>query len=345
MKSVEKYVQKLEKVKANLVKLSNWKVNPNSVVVTVHCFVFNQEKYIARCIDSMLDQLVSFNVEIIVHDDCSTDNSRKIIEKYCKKYPDVIKSIFEEKNIYSRTGNFLEIAEIVNKASNGKYIAICEGDDYWTDPMKLFLQANVLEEHENCHFCVHRVAVSSGNDSYLTSEKTIPSFKLSTRFLKDIDFMALVNDKYNFQTSSYFFRKKDYDMLFKIKPEYMKLMPTDDEVLLRHFGIMGNTCFIDKVMSTYLQFTDGSWSKEHKDNKDIAKQDRFAQALREFDKWTNYKYHKSCNNFLLKIEVFSKIEARQYEDIFKNKDLRKTLRKIDFKTYMSLRIRRILGKI
>lgn len=345
MKNVSKYIKGLLKDNNGLVRLSDWKTNSNEVVVTIHCFVFNQEKYISRCIDSMLKQYVNFNVEIIIHDDCSTDNSRKIIEEYYKEYPDIIKPIYEEENVYSKTGNFLEIAELVNEVSKGKYIAICEGDDYWTDPAKLFLQVKILEEYKNCHFCVHRVAVSSNDNKYSTTEKTIPSFKMKTRFIKDVKFVSLVNDKYNFQTSSYFFRKTDYDELFSTKPKYMKLMPTDDEVLLRHFGVMGETCFIDRIMSTYLQFTEGSWSKEHKEKKDITKQNRFIQVLGEFDKWTNYKYHKSCNNFVLKIEVFSKIEAKQFEDIFKSKDLRKTLRKIDFKTYVSLKIRHILGKI
>lgn len=345
MNNVRKYIKRISDKTDGLVRLSDLIKKSDDVAVTVHCFVYNQEKYISKCIDSMLEQLVNFNVEIIVHDDCSTDNSKKTIQDYVKKYPDVIKAIYEEKNIYSKTGNFLEIAEIVNNESQGKYIAICEGDDYWVDPLKLYLQVTVLEKFENCHFCVHRVAVLSSNEKYCPTEKTIPSFKLKTGFIKDKKFINFVHDKYNFQTSSYFFRKKDYETLFFTKPLYMKLMPTDDEVLLRHFGTMGETCFIDRTMSTYLQYTDGSWSKEHKDNKDSSKKKRFIEALKAFDNYTNYKYHKSCHNFIMKIQLFSKMESREYSSILKNRELRKILRKIDYKTYLSLKIKYFLGKI
>lgn len=345
MEPIKKYVRTLLKKSNELVSLYNWSNDINNPVVSIHCFVFNQEKYISRCLDSLINQLVNFGVEILVHDDCSKDNSKKIIREYCAKYPKIIKPIFEETNVYSKTGNFLEIAEILNKKSKGKYIAICEGDDYWTDPLKLFLQVSILEKYTECHFCVHRVNVSSANDDYQLQEKRIPSFKMSTCFLDDVNFISLIHDGYNFQTSSYFFRKIDYNMLFNLKPLYMTLMPTDDEVLLRHFGSLGKTCFIDRNMSVYLQFTTGSWSKEHKDGKDSDKRNRFLRAVVEFDNYSNGKYSKSCKKIIIKEKVFSLIESKQYKAIFCDKELRKALRKIDFRTYLSLRLRLMLGKI
>lgn len=344
MKSVKAFVRGLLKNTSKLTKVSCKVNDENEITVSIHCFVFNQEKYISRCLDSFLNQFVDFGVEILVHDDCSSDNSKKIIEAYRKKYPGIIKPIYEEKNIYSRTGNFLEIAEIVNGHSKGSFIAVCEGDDYWTDPLKLFLQVSVMQKYSDCHFCVHRVDVASGNNNYISRDKQIPAFRMSTRFLNDKTFISLVNDKYNFQTSSYFFRKKDYDILFNTKPMYMTLMPTDDEVLLRHFGSMGKTCFINRGMSVYLQYTDGSWSKEHKDNAEDLKRNRFIKAVNEFDIYTAKKYHKSCKQFLLKIEVFSLIKMKRYDEIFKDKELRNTMRRIDYKTYISLRIRRLIRK-
>ena len=344
MRNVKRFIHNISKSTKSLIKLSEQKNDGGEIKVSIHCFVFNQEKYISRCLDSFLNQLIDFNVEILVHDDCSSDHSKEIIESYCKKYPTLIKPIYEEKNVYSRTGNFLEIAEILNKQSKGAYIAICEGDDYWTDPLKLFLQVSILSNYNDCHFCVHRVKVVSDNSNYVLKDNQIPSFKMKTRFLNDKAFISYVHDKYNFQTSSYFFRKVDYDKLFLEKPLYMRLMPTDDEVLLRHFGSIGNTCFIDRIMSIYVQYSDGSWSKEHEDNEDDSKRRRFISAANEFDIYSSYKYHKSCKQFLTKIELYSLMKVKRYDVIFKNNELRKMLRKIDFRTYLSLSLRRMFGK-
>lgn len=343
MKTIRSFIKGKLKTTSDLVPLSSW-TNSGKAIISVHCFVYNQEKYISRCLDSLLAQLVNFNVEILVHDDCSKDNSKTIIESYCKKYPNVIKPIFESENIYSKTGNFLEIARDLCERSVGKYIAICEGDDYWTDSLKLFLQMSVLENYKNCSFCVHRVNVESANQKFIVKDNCIPSFKMPTRFLNDKHFVSLIHDGYNFQTSSYFFSKSDYVLLFKNNPRYMSLMPTDDEVLIRHFGSLGETCFIDRIMSTYLQFTDGSWSKDHKENKNIKRRQRYLQAVSEFDHFTNYRYTKSCKKMILKAEVFSLIETKQYKSIFSNKELRRMLRKIDFKTYLSLKIRLLFRK-
>lgn len=344
MKNVKRFLKSVLKQKNDLVPLSSWANDGGEITVTIHCFVYNQEKYISRCLDSFLSQLVNFNVEILVHDDCSSDGSKAIIGEYYKKYPNIIKPIFEEKNVYSKTGNFLEIAEMLNNQSKGKFIAICEGDDYWIDPLKLFLQASVLDNFSNCSFCVHRVKVSSDDSNYELKDNFIPSFKMTTKFLNDKRFISIIHDGYSFQTSSYFFRKSDYDALLEKKPQYMRLMPTDDEVIIRHFGSLGDTCFIDRTMSTYLQFTAGSWSKEHKDKKNDTKRSQYLRAVNEFDIYTKYKYAASCKKMILKTEVFSLMDSKKYDEIFKSKELRKTLRKIDRKTYISLRIRRLFGK-
>jgi len=346
MKNVKKLISNLLSTEYNVMPLSTRKNDSSEIMVSIHCFVFNQEKFIQRCIDSFLMQLVNFNVEILIHDDCSNDASKSIIEKYAKKYPNIIKPIFEKENVYSNTGNFLEIAKILNNQSRGKYIAICEGDDFWIDPHKLFLQVAVLEECPDCHFCVHRVKVESGNKDYKAFDQ-IPSFKMKTQMLTDVEFISLIHEKYNFQTSSYFFKKEDYDLLFKERPLYSLLMPSDDEVLLRHFGSLGYTCFIDRPMSKYLQFVDGSWSKDHIESDSNKKHEmlkRFIDAINAFDDYTSHKYNKSCKKMLLRIDVTQKIKLKQYDEIFTNKETKKALKYMDFRTYLSLKIRRIFGR-
>jgi glycosyltransferase involved in cell wall biosynthesis len=97
-------------------------------------------------------QKTSFKFEAIVHDDCSTDGSAAIIQEYAEKYPDIIKPIFEVENQYSKG----TLDKVINPYLTGKYIAYCEGDDYWTDPNKLQLQVDFLEMHSEYVLTCHR---------------------------------------------------------------------------------------------------------------------------------------------------------------------------------------------
>lgn len=119
------------------------------VLVSIHCLVYNHEPYLRQCLDGFVMQKTNFLFEAIVHDDCSTDGSAAIIREYAEKYPDMIKPIFETTNQYSRIG-FSGISKIMTVNSKGKYIAFCEGDDYWTDPYKLQKQVDYLESHPEC---------------------------------------------------------------------------------------------------------------------------------------------------------------------------------------------------
>jgi glycosyltransferase involved in cell wall biosynthesis len=97
-------------------------------------------------------QKTNFKFEAIVHDDCSTDNSASIIKEYAEKYPDIIKPIYEEENQYSKGALFTMITPYLI----GKYVAYCEGDDYWTDPNKLQIQVDFLETHPDYVLTCHR---------------------------------------------------------------------------------------------------------------------------------------------------------------------------------------------
>ncbi|MCF0190800.1 MAG: glycosyltransferase [Marinilabiliaceae bacterium] len=118
----------------------------SSIVVSIRCTVYNHEPYLRQCLDGFVMQKTNFRFEAIVHDDASTDNSAAIIREYAEKYPDIIKPIYETENQYSKGDDSL--IRIVEAACAGKYIAICEGDDYWTDPLKLQKQVDFLEAHE-----------------------------------------------------------------------------------------------------------------------------------------------------------------------------------------------------
>ncbi|WP_298741187.1 glycosyltransferase [uncultured Chitinophaga sp.] len=121
-------------------------------LVSITCITYNHEKYIAQAIEGFLMQETSFPYEIIIGEDCSTDNTRKVIGEYVKQYPGLITLITSDENVGARKNGIR-----VRNAARGKYIAICEGDDYWTDPHKLQKQVDFLEAHPDYVLCYHYV--------------------------------------------------------------------------------------------------------------------------------------------------------------------------------------------
>lgn len=121
------------------------------VLVSIRCAVFNHEPYLHQCLDGFVMQKTNFRFEAIIHDDVSSDNSVGIIREYAEKYPDIIKPIYETENQYSKNDG--SISRIMTAACHGKYFASCEGDDYWTDPLKLQKQVDYLESHPECMLC------------------------------------------------------------------------------------------------------------------------------------------------------------------------------------------------
>ncbi|MBQ6204740.1 MAG: glycosyltransferase [Prevotella sp.] len=137
----------------------------NQIVVSIQCLTYNHAPYIRQCLDGFVMQKTSFYFEAIVHDDASTDGTQDIIREYEKKYPNIIKPIYQKENQYSKSkhGN---ITNLISSKCKGKYIAICEGDDYWTDPYKLQKQVDYLESHPKCGMCYSNF--SKYNQKYRT---------------------------------------------------------------------------------------------------------------------------------------------------------------------------------
>lgn len=125
----------------------------DNIIVSVSCITYSHAKYIRQCLDGILMQKADFQYEILIHDDASTDGTDDIIREYAQKYPTIIKPIFEKENQYSKG---VPISATFNyPRAEGKYIALCEGDDYWTDPYKLQKQVDFLNNHPDYAMCFH----------------------------------------------------------------------------------------------------------------------------------------------------------------------------------------------
>lgn len=141
--------------------MNNFKCS-KQVLVSINCFVYNHGEYLRQCLDGFIMQKTNFAFEAIVHDDVSTDDSVAIIREYAEKYPDIIKPIYETENQFSKRDG--SIYRIMNNAvhPSAKYIAMCEGDDYWIDENKLQKQVDFLEQNKNYSMvCSNRFSLNS----------------------------------------------------------------------------------------------------------------------------------------------------------------------------------------
>lgn len=141
-------------------------------LVVIRCLTYNHEKYIEDCLSGFVMQKKNFPFIAIVHDDASTDKTPEIIKKYAEKYPDIIKPILEVENQYSKHDGSLRRS--VNQAipSSAKYIAMCEGDDYWIDADKLQKQVSFLESHPEYTLCFHNAKVVFENKDTENNHKS-----------------------------------------------------------------------------------------------------------------------------------------------------------------------------
>lgn len=124
----------------------------NNMLVSVCCITYNHAPFIRQCLDGLVMQKTNFKYEIIIHDDCSTDGTTDIVKEYASKYPDLIVPIIQRENQY-QNGVRRILATFMLPIAKGKYIALCEGDDYWIDPLKLQKQVDYLDLNPEVGLC------------------------------------------------------------------------------------------------------------------------------------------------------------------------------------------------
>lgn len=139
----------------------------HSPTVSVCTVTHNHGQYIRQCLEGILMQKTTFPIEVIIGEDCSTDNTREIIKEIASMHPDIIKPVYHDSNV----GALRNIHEFCLPKAKGKYIALCEGDDYWTDEYKLQKQVDFLDQHPECSFCFHEYNIVDHNDQLLATRK------------------------------------------------------------------------------------------------------------------------------------------------------------------------------
>ena len=216
------------------------------ILVSIRCCTYNHESYIRQCLDGFVMQKTNFRFEAIVHDDASTDGTAAIIREYASRYPDIIKPIFEKENQYSKHDGSL--SRILNSHMRGKYIAMCEGDDYWTDPYKLQKQVDYMENHPEC------VIVHTGF-YYLRKDKIAIAQRERERVNKISDSKILFNilngNNYRIQTCTTLYKFSTYQEIFPRLESIRKLFLMGDTPLWINLLQCGTIHYIDSPTSVY----------------------------------------------------------------------------------------------
>lgn len=216
-----------------------------SPLVAIRCITYNHEPYIRDALDGFVMQKTNFPFVAIVHDDASTDGTADIIREYAAKYPDIIKPIYETENQYSRRDGSL--SRIMNEAcakTGAKYYALCEGDDYWTDPLKLQKQVDFLEAHTDYSMCFHNCIVHWEDNKF--PDKLI-SEKLEYREYSGAELW----NKYVSQTASLMLTRDVYSAKLYKKAKANPKIGGGDWALILGCATCGKIFCIPEVMSVY----------------------------------------------------------------------------------------------
>lgn len=265
-------------------------MNKDDILVSINCITYNHQNYIAEAIEGFLKQKTTFAYEIIIGEDCSTDQTRKIIELYQEKYPDKIRLITSGANV----GMQQNAVRVLN-ASNGKYIAFCEGDDYWTDPYKLQKQADYMERHPECTLCFHNGVVldvaTNGQKSILPPSGAYQKYYHGSDWKYNAGEMVLLN---SLPTASLFYPKR----LLEHVPQWYHTAFAGDICVVFLCTQAGYAHYIDEVMSVYRLNVPNSVTTKWKetDEKDeqsrTERQKKLFELIDRFDCYSNGAYAK-----------------------------------------------------
>lgn len=215
--------------------------------VSVCVITYNHERYLAQALDSVLAQRVDFPYEIVVAEDCSTDGTRRVVEDYARRYPGVVRPVLHERNVGVQQ-NFLDAFGLCR----GEYVALLEGDDYWTAPDKLARQAALLDADPSCTICYHPVDVRHEDGSTPPRRHPAPGH----RPVRTLD-QLLRASGLPLQTCSVMLRRSAVPEL----PEWFLRMPSGDWPLFVLCAQAGGIAWIEETMAVYRIHGGGLWSR------------------------------------------------------------------------------------
>lgn len=212
--------------------------------VSVWMTAYNHGKYISQCLDSVLNQKTNFEFDIVIGEDCSTDDTREIVKKYSENNPGKFRLFLPEKNI-----GMMEMDVATRKMCTGEYIALLNGDDYWTDENKLQIQIDFMEQNPDAVMCFHKAEIINENTGY-----KFDSYYPGTCDTLPVESLLL---GYNPVMTPTVMIRNIMDL-----PDYYAELPYGDMPLYLLLSEKGKIKYIDRKMSVYRIHSDGQWQGE-----------------------------------------------------------------------------------
>ncbi|NIK91372.1 glycosyltransferase [Mangrovimonas sp. CR14] len=307
------------------INISSEPINGEPVImVSICCVTYNHEAYIKEALDGFLSQKVEFNYEVLINDDASTDKTPEILKAYEQKYPDIFKVIYQRENQYSKYKSGMNPRFNYPRAK-GKYFAICDGDDYWTDPLKLQRQVSFLERNPQFAACSHKTQqVSDGNfeDDHRFGNIYNGSDVLTTE--------DLILNKVRIHSSSLLFRKE-----FLIEPEWLYKIKGLDIILRLLLSLKGPVKVLQESMSAYRLHVDGVSNSFNHQN--YGKFLNMCTLYTNFNEYTKYKYAEPIKEAIkkeAKIHIVDYEINKFKEQFIKNKEYEYKYKYIDDLNYL-----------
>lgn len=250
--------------------------------VTIICLAYNHEKYIEQALDSMLFQKTTFKYKILVHDDCSSDMTQEILLQYKERYPDIVDLILEPYNRYSKGQSF---TDSIKSKIVGKYVALCEGDDFWIDESKLQVQYDFMESHAGYSLIVHSADVLDDRTGIIKDHLRPANHN------KDFSTSEIIEAAgWLWATNSMFFKAELYG-----SPEAYRGWGVGDYPTAIYLSTAGKVRYIDRRMSVYRSMSEGSWSSRIANDGRVKIQSLESRiaGISRFDSYTERRYSKS----------------------------------------------------
>lgn len=300
------------------------------IVVSICCITYNQESYIRDALDGFLNQKTDFAYEILIHDDASTDGTGDIISEYAGRYPQVIRPILQTENQYAKgltnvsgTYNFPRAA--------GRYIAMCEGDDYWSDAAKLQMQVDYMEAHPECALCFHS-AVVDVLEPAITERKMRPY-----RGNRVVSPEEIIDKRSGYPTASLLFRTETVREL----PAFYEDAPIADIPLQLLAAAGGYGYYIDRPMCVYRLGGAVSWTSLMKQGDYEAKQKRYWEQMeamyRGFDAYSGGRFQSIVERAINRLYFLTQVNTRHYEIVL-SPEYREFYRELNGRTRFFIRL-------
>lgn len=248
------------------------------------CLTYNQERYIQQCLDSLVCQKTNFKYQVVVHDDASTDSTTQILLGYANRYPDIVVPVIEKENVYSKGLNFDSILAPLIK---GRYVAFCEGDDWWLSDDKLQIQYDYMEQNGDCSLCVHDAKLFDDRQGAFTGN--LPSSGQE----RDISIEEIIeNGGWYLGTNTMLFKAEYYEL-----PGCYQGWGVSDYPRAIYLGTQGRVHFLSGSMAAHRVNASGSWTikmSENLESREIANK-KVVDGLKSADLYTDFRYHQSFN--------------------------------------------------